>query len=111
MTKRPEDAASPGPFAQEDESCDTASEPSSDAKSQTLDFESEDGAQDAESIHDNPQDGKPDNLNDEKTTEEIITLARKLAALHVPPPLREALRDEIKFRIGSAARIVGIASD
>ncbi|KAF0315199.1 hypothetical protein GQ607_017564 [Colletotrichum asianum] len=111
MTKRHEDAASPGPFAQEDESCDTASEPSSDADSQTLDFESEDDALDAESIHDNPQDGKHDNLNDEKTMEEIITLDRELTALRIPQSIREALHDEVQFRIDSAARIVGTVLD
>lgn len=43
--------------------------------------------------------------------EEIITLARKLPALHIPQLICEALRDEVKFRTDSAAQIVGIASD
>lgn len=71
---------------------------------------SEDDVQDASTDH-NPQDGKPNDLKNKKTMEEIITLARKLAALHIPHSIREALRDEVKFRIDSAAQIVGIASD
>lgn len=96
-----------------------AGQPSDDDESRTLDFESESDCDHKESQIPNfkPADPKshqqvqPDDLSDDEKMEEIISLARRLAALGVPASIDGALLDEVDFLVDSANRVVDIVDE
>ncbi|KAI8151669.1 hypothetical protein KHU50_011996 [Colletotrichum sp. SAR 10_65] len=96
-----------------------AGQPSDDDESRTLDFEFESGSDHKETqmLDWKPEDPKsyqqlqPQDLNDDEKMEEIISLARRLAALRVPASIDGALLDEVEFLVDSARRVVDIVDE
>ncbi|KAF4808106.1 hypothetical protein CGCSCA5_v012740 [Colletotrichum siamense] len=92
---------------------------SDDDESRTLDFEFESdcGHKESQIPKFKPADPKshqqvqPDDLSDDEKMEEIISLARRLAALGVPASIDGALLDEVDFLVDSANRVVDIVDE
>ncbi|KAF0318040.1 hypothetical protein GQ607_014737 [Colletotrichum asianum] len=92
---------------------------SDDDESRTLDFEFESDCGHKESQIPNfkladpksHQQAQSDDLSDDEKMEEIISLARRLAALGVPASIDGALLDEVEFLVDSANRVVDIADE
>ncbi|EQB49744.1 hypothetical protein CGLO_10896 [Colletotrichum gloeosporioides Cg-14] len=95
------------------------SQPSDDDESRTLDFEPESGSDHKETQmldfkSEKPkshQQVQPHDLSDNEKMEEIISLARRLAALGVPASIDGALLDEVDFLVDSASRVVDIIDE
>ncbi|KAI8252018.1 hypothetical protein K4K56_009104 [Colletotrichum sp. SAR 10_98] len=92
-------------------------QPSDDDGSRTLDFESESDSDRKKNqmLNFKPEDPEsqvqPQDLNDDERMEEIISLARRLAALGVPASIDGALLDEADFLVDSARRVVDIVDE
>ncbi|KAI8242054.1 hypothetical protein K4K55_011323 [Colletotrichum sp. SAR 10_96] len=94
-------------------------QPSDDDESRTLDFESESDSDRKKNQIPNfksadpksHQQVQPDDLSDDEKMEEIISLARRLAALGVPASIDGALLDEVDFLVGSVNRVVDIVNE